>query len=687
MNARQATESRFLDTLRRSELLADEEIDPFVERRGLTESDDTSIAREFLNAQLLTPFQAKYLLHGRWRGLVIGKYRIFEPVSAGGMGEIYLARQAGSDTPVAIKILRSELRESPRMIERFRLEAFAVMTLKHPNLMRGIEYDTIQQMRKQTHYLVTEFVPGPNLYELTVIRRQLPWQQACDIAQQAALGLHYAHQHGFVHRDVKPGNLIVSSSGIVKVVDFGLAQYKGEDESFGFSMRKRRGTERFAAPEQSVSDYPIDPRTDVYSLGCTLFLALCGSPPSDDSPDLYPSSKTAIKRLLARRDDLPADLLPIIKRMLRRKPEQRYETAAEVADALAPFSKQLAVDINYPALLRAREKSRRSEASWNTDAKVTATTEENEPLQTIESHRDAVLNAFSGEADRSTQRRAVGEIGEDGNDRFAEIYRRHRQQVDRLSERIDALEQSLRESRATESELRTLLGAKEIEKQQVIAENRQIVDLMRREAIAIQNAQHEQVTAQQKQRIDQLEQTLQTTLQRLSELQSRYDREIADRDREHAHTVDRLGKQLAGTRELYRSERGKRKRTIKFLRRLQTQIHDLERHRHDVQLQFKQATDSAVSERQQRSRAESMLENCTERLNEVVRRANALSTQVTAMFAQLASHQAEENFFESYEKACESDGDPPHRTHELLDELLADSCPPDTLPNHYSDEE
>ncbi|QDS90352.1 Serine/threonine-protein kinase PknB [Rosistilla ulvae] len=684
MSTREIAKGRFLDTLRRSQLLADEEIDPFVQRRGLGDAEDSTIAREFLNAQLLTPFQAKYLLHGRWRGLVIGNYRIFEPVSAGGMGEIYLARQAGSDTPVAIKILRSELRESVRMIERFRLEAFAVMTLKHPNLMRGIEYDTIQQMRNKTSYLVTEFVPGPNLYELTVIRRQLPWQQACDLVQQAALGLHHAHERGFVHRDVKPGNLIVSSSGIVKVVDFGLAQYKGEDESFGFSMRKRRGTERFAAPEQSVSDYPIDPRTDIYSLGCTFFLALCGRPPSDESPDLYPSSKTAIARLLDRRDDLPVELLPIIKRMLRRKPEQRYATAAEVARVLEPFSKRLAVDINYPALLRAREKSRRSEASWNTDAKVAATTEETEPQQSVEAKRDAVLNAFVGDA---SEPRQGNEVAGDGIDRFAEIYRRHRQHVDRLSERIDALEQSLRESRATESELRTQLGAKEIEKQQVIAENREIVDLMRHETLAANDAQHAQQTQWQQQRIEQLEQTLQTTSQQLQDLQVRFEQESARRDREHARAMDDLNGQLASTRELFQRERAKRQRTASFLQQLRSQTKQLREELQQTQQQRSQTQAAAETERQIRKRAETLLGNCTERLNEVVRRANALSTQVTSMFSQLSSHQAEENFFESYEKACESETESPHRAHELLDELLSDAAAFQGLPNHYSDEE
>lgn len=681
------SDGRFLETLRRSQLLADEEIAPFVQQRGLSDADDSAIAREFLNAQLLTPFQTKYLLHGRWRGLVIGRYRIFEPVSAGGMGEIYLARQAGSDTPVAIKILRSELRDSVKMIQRFRLEAFAVMTLKHPNLMRGIEYDTIEPMRKETHYLVTEFVPGPNLYELTVIRRQLPWQQACDIVQQAALGLHHAHQHGFVHRDVKPGNLIVSSSGVVKVVDFGLAQYHGEDEAFGFSMRKRRGTERFAAPEQSVTDYPIDARTDVYSLGCTLFLALCGRPPSENSPDLCPSSRTAITRLLARRDDLPTELLPVIKRMLRRKPEQRFATAAEVAGALEPFSKRLAVDINYPALLRAREKSRRSEASWNTDEKIAGTTEEAEAHQSHEAERDAVLDTFASGTHGPAAPPPTGEAPDAGIDRFADIYRRHRQHVDRLSERIDALEQSLRESRVKESELRTQLGAKEIEKQQVIAENREIVELMRREAALARDDQHQQETAEHLQRIDQLEQTLKTTAGQLTDLQTRYDREINRRDREQTRRDKEARVRIAAGREMFQREYAKRRRTASHIEQLRMQMQHLEQQLHNAQHQLAQASDQSMTHLQKLDRSETLLSNSTERLNEIVRRANALTTQVTAIFTQLSSHQAEENFFESYEKACESTSDAPQHAHQLLDDLLADAAALDSLPSHYSDEE
>ena len=130
------------------------------------------------------------------------------------------------------------------------------MSLKHPNLLRGIEYDSNPDTKKTTHYLVTDFVRGPNLYELTVIRRRIPWQQACDVIMQAAEGLHYAHDRGFVHRDIKPGNLIIATSGAVKVLDFGLAQYTGPDDTFAFSKRKRRGTQRYAAPEANSNLLP-----------------------------------------------------------------------------------------------------------------------------------------------------------------------------------------------------------------------------------------------------------------------------------------------------------------------------------------------------------------------------------------------------------------------------------------------
>ncbi|MEZ6089679.1 MAG: protein kinase [Pirellulaceae bacterium] len=642
MNPSEVSHSRFLETLRLSNLLSAEEIKPFLDGRNLDNANDETIAREFLKAQLLTPFQAKYLLHGRWRGLVIKQYRIFEPVSVGGMGEVYLARHPESDEPVAIKILRAELRDSPRNVERFRLEAFAVMTLKHPNLLRGIEYDTVDQMKKETNYLVTEFVPGPNLYELTVIRRQLPWQQACDVAQQAALGLHHAHENGFVHRDVKPGNLILSSSGIVKVVDFGLAQYKGQDESFRFSMRKRRGTERYAAPEQSVMDQPIDPRADIYSLGCTLFFALCGRPPSDTSADLYPSSRTAIKRLLSHRDDLPEELIPIIKRMLRRKPRQRFDSMADVAQALAPLSKRMGVDVNYPGLLRARERSRRSEASWNTDAKPTMTTVPAEPQPSVDSQDEDWLNSLAAAQAEALNRNETEEAAAvdeppDAREQLAEIYRRHRQHSDRLHQRIDALEKSLRESRDIEKELRTRINSQDIEKQQLIVEHRQIVERLCRETAASVRADRDRVIEQHYDRILSLHSQLQEASQRLEQLELRHSDQRTAMQRNHERDVKRREQQSASRKQMYLSERAKRLRTVANVNRLFAEVGELRQCVQGLKLEHLQATERERHEASLREQAEAFARSCNEQLQEVTQRADHLSVEISSLLTMLKS--------------------------------------------------
>ncbi len=319
------------------------------------------LAQEFVKAQLLTPFQAMSILNAKWRGLRIGDYSILQGLSHGGMGEIYVARDATSETRRAIKALKVGLRGNQRSAGRFCLEALTLAKLNHPNVIRYINHGWVTEALCPFPFLVTEFVQAPNLFELMAIRRRLPWRQACDITMQAALGLHHAHRRGFVHQDMKPGNLLVSVLGVVKVIDFGLAHYLGSDQTihqrFGFLKSSRVGTMRYSAPEQLDSVARIAPSADVYALGATLLYALTGKALPADLPN--DPGLAAVKILRSVRSDVPHAVEQILRCTLARSPRNRLQSAGQVAQRLEPLSARFPVEVNFDTLLKAREKARR----------------------------------------------------------------------------------------------------------------------------------------------------------------------------------------------------------------------------------------------------------------------------------------------------------------------------------------
>jgi WD40 repeat protein/tRNA A-37 threonylcarbamoyl transferase component Bud32 len=266
------------------------------------------------------------------------RYRILEFLGAGGMGTVFKAEHRLMERVVALKIIRKDLMDRPAALERFPQEVRAAARLVHPHIVTAYDADQAGNV----HFLVMEYVEGKSLDRLLGQSAPLPVDQACDWIRQAALGLHHAWEQGMVHRDIKPGNLLLTPAGQIKILDFGLARFANEAVSAaGLTPEGSMiGTPDYMAPEQADAAGNADIRADIYSLGCTLYHLLAGEPPFPQGAPLHKLlfHQTRQPRLLTElRGDVPAELAEIVGRMLAKDPAQRYQTPAEVARELAPF--------------------------------------------------------------------------------------------------------------------------------------------------------------------------------------------------------------------------------------------------------------------------------------------------------------------------------------------------------------
>src|SRR5437016_2587067 len=273
----------FLEMGYRSGLLEKASVEPLVEGWENSQGELTpqDLAHALIREGMLTHFQAEKLLAGRWRGFIIsGKYRLLARLGAGGMGAVYLCEHMLMGRKVALKVLPVQQAEDPASLARFHREARAVARLDHPNIVRAHDIDREDKL----HFLVLEFVDGCNLHDFVRKNGTLTPARAAHYIRQAALGLQHAHQAGLVHRDIKPGNLLLDRQGVVKLLDMGLARFF-DDDGGAFAMSYEQGysigTADYMAPEQTL-DYRVDIRADIYSLGATFYYLLVGKSPFQD---------------------------------------------------------------------------------------------------------------------------------------------------------------------------------------------------------------------------------------------------------------------------------------------------------------------------------------------------------------------------------------------------------------------
>jgi len=266
------------------------------------------------------------------------RYRIVRELGRGGMGTVYEAVQILMDRPVAIKVLNPSVLAHPDALPRFQAEVKAAAKLDHPNIVRAHDADQVGPL----HLLVMEFVEGMNLADLVEQKGPLPVAHACHYIRQAALGLQHAFEQGMTHRDIKPHNLMLTPRGVVKILDFGLARLRdGGPKPGGLTaIGSFMGTPDYVAPEQATDARAADIRSDLYGLGCTLYQLLAGRPPFEED--------TAVKLVLAHiekeptplqriRPDVPTALVAVVDKLLAKSPDRRYQTPAELAQALVPF--------------------------------------------------------------------------------------------------------------------------------------------------------------------------------------------------------------------------------------------------------------------------------------------------------------------------------------------------------------
>jgi serine/threonine protein kinase/putative intracellular protease/amidase len=329
----------FLSCLEKSGLLHRSEVEFLVEQTGPADSE--SLAKSLIARKKLTSFQARMLVRGRWKGLVLGNYILLEKLGQGGMGTVFKARHRRMSRVVCLKVLHASHRKSPGILERFRREAQTVAALQHPNIVVAHDADEADGIP----FLVMEFIKGRDLAQRVAKEGPLPADQAVDVVLQAARALDHAHRRGVIHRDIKPHNLLVDDIGAVKILDMGLARFdtylgQNPDATTHAAMTMSgiiMGTVDYMAPEQALNSRRADHRSDIYSLGCTLHFLLTGKV-------LY-AGETVMEKLVAHREQAVPSLRggrakvskaldAVFQHMVAKDPAERYASMAELVEDL-----------------------------------------------------------------------------------------------------------------------------------------------------------------------------------------------------------------------------------------------------------------------------------------------------------------------------------------------------------------
>src|SRR5215470_13853420 len=304
---------------------------------GSLPPDPPGLAFQLVRDGLITHFQAEQFLQGKWRRFTIGKYKVLERLGTGGMGSVYLCEHMLMKRRVAVKVLPAAKAEDSSSLERFYREARAVAALDHPNIVRAYDIDKDENL----HFLVMEHVDGSSLQEIIKKVGPIDVLRAAHYIRQAALGLQHAHETaGIVHRDIKPGNILVDRNGIVKVLDMGLARFFNDKDDILTKKYDENvlGTADYLAPEQALDSHGVDIRADIYSLGATFYFCLTGRTPFNEgtvAQKLIWHQTRQPKSIRQMRPGVPDGLAALIERMMSKDPAQRPQTPQEVADLLA----------------------------------------------------------------------------------------------------------------------------------------------------------------------------------------------------------------------------------------------------------------------------------------------------------------------------------------------------------------
>jgi serine/threonine protein kinase len=368
-NTQQVTPDLIVQMLRKSGLVEEQEVAAFLAgpAREAAPSSPRAMAQLLIQHALITPFHARQLLQGKYQGFIVNqKYKVLEMIAQGGMGTVFLCEHILMRRLVAMKVLPKVM--SSGTVERFLREARAVASLDHPNIVRA--YDLERLPPSNAPFFVMEYVDGIDLHRLVSERGELPVPRAVNYLVQAAAGLQHAHEGGWVHRDIKPSNLLLSRQGQLKILDMGLARLlsdKADNLTHRHDNKSVLGTADYMSPEQAVASSDVDIRADIYSLGATAYLLLTRTPPFPEgtmTQKLLWHQTVTPASVHQRRPDVPAGLSAVIDRMMAKDRKDRYQTPAEVVQALAPWCPPVVsppAPAEIPAHCPAVEKYRLSE--------------------------------------------------------------------------------------------------------------------------------------------------------------------------------------------------------------------------------------------------------------------------------------------------------------------------------------
>ncbi len=297
------------------------------------------LARAMIQSGALTAYQARKLLAGATRGFFLGGYRVLRRLGEGGMGKVYLAQPEGGGEPVAIKVLPpSKAAAEEQALLRFHREMDLSQRVKHPNLAQTLDVGR----EGDVYFMILEFVRGRSLYQMVKEDNGGPFRvyDAARFFMKVLAGLAAAHEGGLIHRDIKPSNIMITPEGDAKILDLGLARVLGEE---GVLTRPNVviGTLDYASPEQLGDAARADQRSDLYSVGCTLYFMLTGRPP-------FEGGDVVNKIFKQRMDDpeplervargVPSAFAAIVRKLMNKAPADRYQTCAELSADLARWT-------------------------------------------------------------------------------------------------------------------------------------------------------------------------------------------------------------------------------------------------------------------------------------------------------------------------------------------------------------
>lgn len=398
---------QFVAQLLELDIVSTATIEVFLERLDENSRNDLrQLIRQMMASGLITRYQTAKILKGQSASLVLGNYLLMTPIGRGGMGVVYQARHRWMERIVALKVLNHRSSDQ-HALRRFQREVQAAAKLNHPNIVTAFDADESQGRL----YLVMEYVPGEDLVTLVKQNGPFPLAKAVSCIIQAAKGLHYAHQQHLVHRDIKPGNMLLDYEGNLKILDMGLARMDatsatseipvGEKPTDLTNAQQILGTVDFMSPEQADESASADEQSDIYSLGCTLYYLLTGTTP-------YPRS-SIIQSLLAHRIDpippiqelaenIPDGLQAVFEKMVAKSPRDRFASMAEVIKAITPFDDDTDFEVDESLSLMIDE----GEDTKVFDFSPQAPSSDNQPPSAVSSRSNPSASAKSAQQSSGT---------------------------------------------------------------------------------------------------------------------------------------------------------------------------------------------------------------------------------------------------------------------------------------------